>query len=141
MLCPHMAPRGLHCPAYAQTCFRLECTTKSYMNSSMHLTRLGLAKATKKVYDSASSHFTSFCWPSLYLSCLRFPMICAIIVHCFETHKMQTSSRKALVAGIQMPLRYVDPSVCTLLGNPSIGLLFGGLKKEQPKKYFPSHYL
>ena len=64
-------------------------------------------------------------------------MICAIIVHCFEAHKMQPSSRKALVAGIQMPLRYVDPSVCTLLWNPSNGLLFDGLKKEQPKKYLP----
>ena len=103
----------------------------------MHLPRLGLAKATEKVYDSALSHFTSFCRSSLYLSCLQFPMICAIIVHCFESHKMQPPSRKALVAGMQIPLRYADSSVCSLLGNPSIGLLFDGLKKEQPKQYLP----
>ena len=94
---------------------------------------LGPAKSTIKMYDSAWSYFTSFSAAfSVPVMPVNIPMICAFIVHCLKSRKMQPSSIKASVAGIQFHLRCADPSVCNLLGNPSIRLLFNGLKKEHP---------
>ncbi|KAG5281822.1 hypothetical protein AALO_G00049190 [Alosa alosa] len=46
---------------------------------------------------------------------------------------MQPSSIKITVAGIQFHLRCLDPSVTSILENPSIRLLLNGLKKESPR--------
>lgn len=97
--------------------------------------RMGLAKSTIKMYDSAWSSYTSFCSSfSVHVLPLNVSMICAFIVHCFQSRKMQPSSIKAFVAGIQFHLRCADPSVCCLLGNPSVRLLLNGLKKEHPER-------
>ena len=60
-------------------------------------------------------------------------MICAFIIHCFESKKMQPSSIKGSVAGIQFHLRCLDPSTISLLQNSSIRLLLNGLKREKPQ--------
>lgn len=44
------------------------------------------------------------------------------------------------ISGIQFNLRCLDPSVCSLLGHPTIRLLLNDIKKEVPKvnkKCFP----
>ena len=103
------------------------------MNSAAFYMRQGLAKSTIKMYDSAWSKFCSFCTGfSVPVMPANISMITAFIVHCFESRKMQPSSIKACVAGIQFHLRCADPSVCSLLGNPAIRLLFNGLNKEHP---------
>ena len=56
------------------------------------------------------------------------------MVHCFETLKLQPSSIKALVAGVQFHLRCVDPSAGSLLGSPVVHLLMNGLRKQRPEK-------
>ncbi len=96
--------------------------------------RNGLAKTTLKMYDSAWSHFSSFC-ATLSVAVLPVNVSCvsAFIVHCYESRKMQPSSIKSMVAGIQFHLRCLDPSTTSLLGNPSIRLLINGLKKEKPQ--------
>ncbi len=86
------------------------------------------------MYDSAWSHFSSFC-ATLSVAVLPVNVSCvsAFIVHCYESRKMQPSSIKSMVAGIQFHLRCLDPSTTSLLGNPSIRLLINGLKKEKPQ--------
>lgn len=59
--------------------------------------------------------------------------VSAFIVHCFESRKMQPSTIKSMVAGIQFHLRCLDPSTISLLENPSIRLLLNRLKKEKPQ--------
>ncbi|KAL1276886.1 hypothetical protein QQF64_023559 [Cirrhinus molitorella] len=59
--------------------------------------------------------------------------VSAFIVHCFESRRMQPSSIKCMVAGIQFHLRCLDPSCLSLLENPSIRLLLNGLKREKPQ--------
>lgn len=104
------------------------------MNSASHYMRKGLAKSTLRMYESAWSHFTTFSAAfSVPVMPVNIPMICAFIVHCFQSRKMQPSSIKASVAGIQFHLRCADPSISNLLGHPSIRLLFQGLNKEQPR--------
>ena len=102
------------------------------MNSAANYMRKGLAKSTLKSYDSAWWFFRSFC---TRFACLplpvNIPLICAFIVHSFESRKLQPQSIKALLSGIQFHLRCQDPSVSSILGNPSIQLLLNGLKKER----------
>ncbi len=92
----------------------------------------GLSKNTLKAYDSAWWFFSSFC---ARFACpplpVNIPLVCAFIVHSFESHHLQPLSIKALIAGIQFHLRCQDPSVCSLLKNPCIRLLLNGLEKEQ----------
>ena len=107
---------------------------QSYMCSAAHYMRSGLAKSTLKMYDSAWSYYTSFCATfSAEVLPVNISIICAFLVHCFESRKMQPSSIKGLVAGIQFHLRCLDPSTISLLGNPSVRLLLNGLKKEKPQ--------
>lgn len=89
----------------------------------------------KKSYDSAWSCFTSFCDP-FFVAILptNISVICAFIIHCFESWKMQPSSIKGLDAGIQFHLRCLDPPTTTQqLENPSVHLLLNGLKREKPQ--------
>ncbi|KAL7383912.1 hypothetical protein ABVT39_020484 [Epinephelus coioides] len=64
---------------------------------------------------------------------VNIPFVCAFLVHCFESRKMQPSSIKGLLAGVQFHLRCLDPSTNSLLGNPSIQLLLNGFKREKPQ--------
>ena len=61
-------------------------------------------------------------------------VLCAFMVHCFESRKLQLSSIKAMVAGVQFHVRCADPSACSLLGSPSISLLMNGLRKQRPER-------
>ncbi|ROL45643.1 hypothetical protein DPX16_17759 [Anabarilius grahami] len=54
-------------------------------------------------------------------------------MHCHLEKKIQPSSIKSQVSGIQFHIRCLDPSVCSLLGHPSISLLLDWIKKEAPK--------
>ena len=130
---PSLRPNGL----------RLEGTLQSYMNSASHFMRLGLAKSSLKMYDSPWFYFTSICAAfSVPVMPVSNPMICAFIVHCFKSRKMQPSSIKASVAGIQFHLRCAD--LCSLLGNPLFASSSMALKKsiqEAMISAFPSHYL
>ncbi len=94
----------------------------------------GLAKSTLKLYDSAWSYFTAFCSSfSVAILPISIPIVCAFLVHCFESRKMQPSSIKGLLAGVQFHLRCLDPSTNSLLENPSIKLLLNGFKREKPQ--------
>lgn len=96
--------------------------------------RSGLATSTLKMYDTAWSHFSSFCATfSVNILPVNVSYVSAFIVHCFESRKMQPSSIKSMIAGIQFHLRCLDPSTISLLENSSIRLLLNGLKKEKPK--------
>lgn len=104
------------------------------MLSAAHYMRSGLSKATLKSYDSAWSYFSSFCSSfSVPVLPVNVSVVCAFIVHCFESRKIQPSSIKGLVAGIQFHLRCLDPSTISLLQNPSVRLLLNGLKREKPQ--------
>lgn len=96
--------------------------------------RSGLATSTLKMYDTAWSHFSSFCATfSVNVLPVNVSYVSAFIVHCFESRKIQPSSIKSMVAGIQFHLRCLDPSTSSLLENSSIRLLLNGLKKEKPR--------
>lgn len=113
---------------------RLNDSLQPYLRSAAGYMRGGLAKSTLKMYDSAWSHFTNFC-ATLAIAPLPVNIagISAFIVHCFESRRLQPSSIKSLVAGIQFHLRCRDPSTAAILENPSIRLLLNGLKKESPQ--------
>ncbi|KAL1268649.1 hypothetical protein QQF64_034012 [Cirrhinus molitorella] len=86
------------------------------------------------MYDSAWFHFSSFCATfSTAVMPVNVSYVSAFIVHCFESRRMQPSSIKCMVAGIQFHLRCLDPSCLSLLENPSIRLLLNGLKREKPQ--------
>lgn len=109
-------------------------TFQSYLHSAAKYMRSGLATSTLKMYDSAWSHFSSFCATfSVDVLPVNVAYVSAFIVHCYESQKMQPSSIKSKIAGIQFHLRCLDPSTISLLENSSIRLLLNGLKKEKPK--------
>lgn len=64
---------------------------------------------------------------------VNISIIYAFIVHCYESHKIQSSSIKGLVAGTQFHLCCLDPSTNSVLENPSIHLLLNGPKREIPQ--------
>lgn len=105
-----------------------------YLQTAAQYMRKGLSVSTLKSYDSAWSHFSSFC---AALSTVPIPAniacVSAFIVHCFESRNMQPSSIKSTIAGIQFHLRCTDPSTIGLLENLSIRLLLNGLKKQNPQ--------
>ena len=113
---------------------RLTGTLEGYMKVAARYMRAGMGRGTLKSYDCAWVYFCSFCCalgtPHHPVSIL---VICAYIVHCFTSRKLQPSTIKATVAGIQFHLRFLDPSVPSLFGNPSVRLLFNGLRKERPQ--------
>lgn len=113
---------------------RLGDALQPFLRSAARYMRGGLAKSTLKMYDSAWSHFSNFC-ATLSVATLPVNIACisAFIVHCFESRRMQPSSIKCMVAGIQFHLRCKDPSAAAILENPSIRLLLNGLKKESPQ--------
>ncbi|KAL1268645.1 hypothetical protein QQF64_034008 [Cirrhinus molitorella] len=92
------------------------------------------------MYDSAWFHFSSFCATfSTAVMPVNVSYVSAFIVHCFESRRMQPSSIKCMVAGIQFHLRCLDPSCLSLLENPSIRLLLNGLKREKPQGKDPPY--
>ncbi len=104
------------------------------MLSAAHYMRSGLANSTLKLYDSAWSYFSAFCSIfSVAIFPISIPIVCAFMVHCFESRKMQPSSIRGLLAGVQFHLRCLDPSISSLLENPSIKLLLNGFKREKPQ--------
>ena len=120
-------------PSLCSVCTQLEGILHDYMTSASHYMRNGLAKSTWKMYESAWPHFTSFSAAYLFLWCPSYihTAICAFIVHCFQSRKMQPSSIKASVASIKFNLRCADPSIGYHLGHPSICLIFKDLNKKQ----------
>lgn len=103
------------------------------ISSANQYIRLGLAKSTLKTYNSAWSYYSSFCIAHAVSTVpVDISTVCAFIVHCFESKKLQASSIKALVSGIQFLLRCLVPEMQSLLKNPSVILLLNGLKKESP---------
>ncbi|KAL1277250.1 hypothetical protein QQF64_023923 [Cirrhinus molitorella] len=109
-------------------------TLQSHLHSAACYMRSSLAKSTLIMYDSAWFHFSSFCATfSVVVIPVNVSYISAFIVHCFESRRMQPSSIKCMVAGIQFHLRCLDPSCLSLLENPSIRLLLNGLKREKPQ--------
>lgn len=113
---------------------RLRNPLQSYVHSAAQYMRGGLAISTLKSYDSAWSVFITFC-ASLSVAAMPVNISCisAFIVHCFEDRKLQPSSIKSTVAGIQFHLRCLDPSASSILENPSIRLFLNGLKKQSPQ--------
>ncbi|KAK2863779.1 hypothetical protein Q7C36_002933 [Tachysurus vachellii] len=96
----------------------------------------GLAKSTLKMYDSALSHFSSFCATfNVDVLPVNVSYVSAFIVHCFESCKIQPSSilHPAYARRHPIPPALLDPSTISLLKNSSIRLLLNGLKKEKPK--------
>lgn len=61
---------------------------------------------------------------------LSIPTICAFLVHCFESRKLQPSTVKTIAVGIQFHFMCLDPSSQSLLQNPAIHL--NGFKKKSP---------
>lgn len=121
-------------PSIRPDCSRLSTTLQSYLSAASQYMRSSLAKSTLKVYDSAWIRFNSFCaFFSIPVLPVNISIVCAYIMHCLLAQKMQPSSIKSQVSGIQFHLRCLDPSVCSLLGHPSIRLLLDGIKKEAPK--------
>lgn len=113
---------------------KLHMTLQSYLHSAAKYMRSGLATSTLKMYDTAWSHFSSFCATfSVNILPVNVSYVSAFIVHCFESCKMQPLSIKSMIAGIQFHLQCLDPSTISLLENSSIRLLLNGLKKEKPK--------
>ena len=109
-----------------------EAPLVSLMDAAAKYMRKGLAPSTVKMYDSAWWFFRSFC---MRFACpplpLNIPLVCAFIVHSFESRKLKVPSIKALISGIQFHLRCQDPTVPSILSNPAIQLLINGIKKEQ----------
>ena len=122
-------------PGFQPDCFRLDRrpALTTYLTAATGYMRLGLAGSTLKSYDSAWSYFSSFC-DSFGVTPLPvdISIVCAFLVHCFESRKIQPSSIKGIVAGIQFHLRCRDPSVSSLLSNPSVRLLLNGFRKQNP---------
>ncbi|KAK2854563.1 hypothetical protein Q7C36_006432 [Tachysurus vachellii] len=105
-------------------------TLRSYLSAASLYMRSSIAKSTLKVYDSAWFRFTSFSATfSAPVLIVNIAIVSSYIMHCLQTQKMQPSSIKSQVSGIQFQLRCLDPSVCSLLGHPSIRLLLNGIKK------------
>ncbi len=104
------------------------------LSSASKYMRLGLAKSTIKAYDSAWYFYSTFC-ASLLLKPLpvNISVICAFIVHLFESRHLHVANIKASLAGIQFHMRCRDPASPSLLRNPSIQLLLNGLKKARPQ--------
>ena len=65
---------------------------------------------------------------------MNMSVLCAFMVHCFESRKLQPSSIKALVAGVQFHVRWADLLACSLLGSPFMRLLMNGLRKQRPER-------
>lgn len=121
-------------PTIHSNCARLSATLQSYMLLAASFMRSGLAKSTCKMYDFPWSYFTSFCAAYSVAGLPRnISIMCAFMVHCYESCKIQPSSIKGLVTGIQFHLRCLDPSTNSLLKNLSIHLLLNGLKREKPQ--------
>jgi len=121
-------------PTFQSNHSRLKTPLQSYMHSAAQYMRGGLASSTLKSYDSAWSYFISFC-ASLSVAVLpiKISYISAFIVHCFEDRKLQPSSIKNTVSGIQFHLRCLDPSASSILETPSIRLLLNGIKRHSPQ--------
>ena len=121
-------------PLLLSNCPRLGCDQplSSLLSAAAKYMRKGLSQNTLKAYDSAWWFFSAFC---ARFACpplpVNIPLVCAFMVHSFESRKLQPLSIKALLAGIQFHLRCQDATVCSLFQNPSIRLLLNGLKKEQ----------
>ena len=103
--------------------------------------RSGLAKSTIKTYDTAWCHFTQFCGDfNVPVLPVNFSAVCAFIMQCREQRKMRVGSIKGYLSGIQFHMRCLDPTVCGLLGNPSVKLLLDGMRKGSsslPDKRLP----
>ncbi|XP_035854557.1 uncharacterized protein LOC118494467 [Sander lucioperca] len=121
-------------PSFQPNHSRLNNPLQSYVRSAAQYMWGGLAKSTLKSYDLAWSYFITFC-ASVSVAALpvNVSYISAFIVHCFEDRKLQPSSIKSTVAGIQFHLRCLDPSASSILENPSIRLLLNGLKRQSPR--------
>ena len=105
-----------------------------YVVSAGEYMRKGIAPSTLKSYDRAWIRFSGFCAAfGVSPRPVNMSVLCAFIVHCFESQKLHPSSIKALVSGIQFNVRCSEPSACSLLGNPSIRLLMNGLRKQRPE--------
>ena len=108
---------------------------RQHVLSACRYMRLGVCSTTLKSYDSAWFQYSTYCGAfSVSPLPLNMSVLCAFMVHCFESRKLQPSSVKALVAGIQFHVRCADPSACSLLGNPSIRLLMKCLQKQRPER-------
>lgn len=106
---------------------------QSFKNSAARYMHLGLAFSKLKLYDSAQSYFTLFCSTfSTAIFPINISIVCALMVHCFESRNMQPSSIKGFVGGIQFHLRCVDPSTNSLLENSSIQHLLRRFQIEKP---------
>ena len=93
--------------------------------------RKGLAPRTIKAYDAAWWFFRSFCERfACPLLPLNIPLVCAFIVHAYKSRKLQPTSIKALISGVQFHLRCIEPTVPSILQNPAVQLLLNGLKKD-----------
>lgn len=89
---------------------------------------LWFSKSTLKLYD------TAFCSTfSVAILPVSIHTVCAILVHCFKSRKMQPSSIKGLLAGVQFHLCCLDPSTISLLEYKFIKLLLNGFKREKPQ--------
>ena len=105
-----------------------------YVVSAGEYMRKGIAPSTLKSYDRAWFQFSGFCAAfGVSPMPVNMSVLCAFIVHCFESRKLHPSSIKALVSGIPFYVRCSEPSACSLLGNPSIRLLMNGLRKQRPE--------
>ena len=103
------------------------------MASAARYMRRGLAESTAKVYDSAWLYFMSFCAAyGVSVLPVNVSVVCAFMVHCFESRGLQPASIRNSLSGIQFHLRCLDPSACNILSIPSVKLLLNGLKKECP---------
>ena len=104
------------------------------LSSAASIMRKGLSKNTLKAYDFAWVFFSSFClYCSVNPTPVNMAIVCAFIVHCVESRKLQPASIKAMLVGIQFHLRCLDPSTISILSHPSIRLLLNGLKKDHPQ--------
>ena len=113
---------------------RLTGTLEGYMKVAAHYMRAGMGRRTLKSDDFTWVYFCSFCCAlRTPYHPVSSPVICAYIVHCFTSRKFQPPTIKAAIAGIKFHLRGLGPSVPSLLGNPSVRLLFNGLLKERPQ--------
>ena len=93
-----------------------------------------LAPSTLKAYSYAWSLFNLFCI-FMHVSVLpvSVPIVCAFIVHCFESHRHKLSTIRGNIAGIQFYARCQDPGSPSLFSAPAIRLLLKGMYKSVPK--------
>ena len=75
-------------------------TLEEYIKVAAWYIRAGMGRGTLKSYNCAWVYFRSFCCalgtPHHPVS---VPVICAYIVHCFTSRKLQPSTIKAAIAG------------------------------------------